>query len=70
MVVQKRREAGAAIRLLRRLLKNQHVEPQVIVTDGLRSYGAELQKLGLGDRRHRGRLHDNNRAKNSHLPLR
>ena len=70
MIVQKRRDAGAAVRLLRRLLKNQHVEPEVIVTDGLRSYGAALYQLGLDDRHHRGRLRDNNRAENSHLPIR
>lgn len=49
MVVQRWRDAGAALRMLRRLLKNQHVEPEVIVTDGLRSYGAALQRLVLGD---------------------
>ena len=70
MIVQKRRHAGAAVQLLRRLLKNQNVEPHQIVTDGLRSYGAALQKFGLGDRHHRGRLRDNNRAENSHLPIR
>ena len=35
MIVQKRRDAGAALRFLRRLLKNQQVEPEVIITDGL-----------------------------------
>ncbi len=70
MVVQKRRDAGAALRLLRRLLKNQNVEPQRIVTDGLRSYGAALERLGLSERHHRGRLRDNNRAENSNLPIR
>jgi len=70
MIVQKRRDANAALRLLRRLLKNQNVEPQRIVTDGLRSYGAALERLGLGERHHRGRLRDNNRAENSHVPIR
>jgi putative transposase len=70
MVVQKRRDTGAALRLLRRLLKNQNVEPQRIVTDGLRSYGPALERLGLGERHHRGRLRDNNRAENSHLIIR
>lgn len=42
MVVQKRCDAGVALRLLRRLLKNQNVELQQIVTDGLGSYGAAL----------------------------
>jgi transposase-like protein len=40
MIEQKRRDADAAIRFLQRLLKNQHVEPEVIVTDGLRACGA------------------------------
>lgn len=70
MIVQKRRDASAAVRLLRRLLKNQNVEPQRVRTDGLRSYAASLHQLGLGDRHQRGRLRDNNRAENSHLPIR
>lgn len=70
MIVQKRRDAGAALRFLRRLLKNQNVEPEVIVTDGLRSYGAALARLGLSDRHRPGRLRDNNRAENSHLIIR
>lgn len=70
MIVQKRRDAGAALRFLRRLLKNQHVEPEVIVTDGLRSYGAALQRLGLSDRHRPVRLLENNRAENSHLSIR
>lgn len=52
------------------LLKNQNAEPQQIVIDGLRSYGAALQQLCLSHRQHRGRLRDNNRAENSHLPIR
>jgi putative transposase len=70
MVVQKRCDVGAALRLMRRLLKNQHVEPEVIVTDGLRSCGAALVRLGLSDRHRLGRLRDNNRAENSHLRIR
>ena len=61
MIVQKRRDAGAALRFLRRLLKNQHIDPGVIVTDGLRSYGAALARLGLSDRHRPGRLRDNSR---------
>lgn len=56
--------------ILRRLLRNQHVEPEVIVTDGLRSYSAALQRLGLIDRHRPGRLRENNRAENSHLSIR
>lgn len=70
MIVQKRRDTGAALRFLRRLLRNQHVEPEVIVTDGLRSYSAALQRLGLIDRHRPGRLRENNRAENSHLSIR
>ncbi|MEQ1779825.1 MAG: IS6 family transposase [Hyphomonadaceae bacterium] len=70
MIVQKRRDTEAAVRFMRRLLKNQHVEPEVIVTDGLRSYGAALAQLGLIDRHRPGRLRDNNRAENSHLSIR
>ncbi|MDP3493263.1 MAG: IS6 family transposase [Hyphomonadaceae bacterium] len=70
MIVQRRRDAGAALRFMRRLLKNQHVEPEVIVTDGLRSYGAALQRLDLGHLHRPGRLRDNNRAENSHLSIR
>ena len=51
-------------------MKNQNVELQRIVTDGLRSCGAALERLGLSDRHHRGKLRDNNRAENSHLPIR
>lgn len=70
MVVQKRRDKVAALRLLRRLSKNQNVEAQRIVADGLRSYGPAPEQLGLGDRHHRGRLRNNNRAQNSHLIIR
>ena len=70
MVVQKQRDTGAALRLMRRLLRNQHVEPETITTDGLRSYPAALQILGLIDRHRPGRLGDNNRAENSHLSIR
>ena len=70
MIVQKRRDTGAALRLLRRLLKNQNVEPEVIVTDGLRSYRAALERLGLADRHRPGRLRENSRAENSHLSIR
>ena len=64
MVVQSWRDAGAALRFLRRLLKSQHVEPEAIVMGGLRSYGAALQRLGLGDWHRPGRVSDNIRAEN------
>jgi len=40
MLVQKRRNTGAALRLLRKLLKHQRIHPETIVTDKLASYRA------------------------------
>jgi putative transposase len=70
LVVQERRDTDAALRLLRRLLKNQPVQPQMIVTDGLASYRSALRALGLDQLHRPGRLRENNRAENSHLPIR
>ena len=70
VVVQKRRDHDAALRLLKRLLRNQPVEPKLITTDGLASYASALRELGLQHRHRPGRLRENNRAENSHLPIR
>ena len=70
LVVQRGPDTEAALRLLRRLLHNQPVEPQTITTDGLGSYGAALDQLGLRHLHRPGRLRENNRAENSHLPIR
>ena len=70
VVVQRRRDTEAALKLLRRLLRNQPVEPERIVTDGLSSYPAALDRLGLRRLHSPGRLRENNRAENSHLPIR
>ncbi len=69
VLVQKRRNKRAALRLMRRLLGNQGVRPTQIVTDKLKSYGAALRDLGLGHIHETGnRL--NNRAESSHVPIR
>ena len=70
MVMQRERDTAAALKLPRRLLKNQPVEPKVIITDGLASYEAALSELGLRHLHHPGRLRENNRAENSLLPIR
>lgn len=70
VVVQKRRDHEAALNLLKRLLRNQPIEPEAIVTDGLASYGSALRVLGLQDLHRPGRLRENNRAENSRLPTR
>ncbi len=59
MLVQKRRNKQAALRLLRKLLKRQGIHPKTIVTDGLASYGAATHKLGCSDRHRPGRLREN-----------
>jgi len=70
MLVQKRRNKAAALKLLKNLLKNQGFVPDQIVTDGLASYRAALKVL-QGQHRHKpGRLRDKNRVENSHLPVR
>ena len=61
---------AAALKFLRKLLKNQGLRPETIVTDGLASYGAATRELGCKDRHRPGRLRENNRAENSHLPIR
>ena len=70
MLVQKRRNTRAALRLLRKLLKNQGIHPEKIVTDNLVSYGAATRELGCRDRHRPGRMLGNNRVENSHLPIR
>jgi transposase-like protein len=70
MLVQKRRNKAAALKLLRKLLKNQGFVPERFVTDGLASYRAALKVLKCQSRHQPGRLRDNNRVGNSHLPVR
>lgn len=68
-IVQARRDTKAARRLLVRLLKKQGLTPKRIVTDKLRSYGAARREVipAVEHQSHKGL---NNRAENSHLPLR
>jgi len=66
---QSRRNKGAALKLIRKLLKNQGFVPDSIVTGKLPSYGAALRELGLS-KRHDFGGRKNNRAENSHLPFR
>lgn len=68
--VERRRDVATAESFLRKLLRDQPVVPETIVTDGLGSYETALDRLGLGDRHRPGRLRENNRAENSHLPIR
>ena len=69
VLVQKRRNAKAARRFLRQLLKGLGYAPRAIVTDKLSSYAAARNEvLPAVEHRRGGRL--NNRAENSHQPTR
>ncbi len=54
---------------MRKLLKKQGFIPDAFVTDKLPSYGAALKDLGLS-KHHDFGGRKNNRAENSHLPVR
>jgi transposase-like protein len=69
MLVQRRRNKQAALKFLRKLLKRQGFAPRTIVTDRLRSYGAARRDLRFAGHHEQG-LRANNRAENSHLPIR
>ena len=69
LLVQRRRDKPAAVKLLRKLLKKQGFAPELLVTDRLRSYAAAKAELGMSARHEQG-LRKNNRAENSHQPTR
>jgi|SRR5215831_5953935 len=69
MLVQRRRDKCAALRLMRKLLKKQGFAPKLLVTDKLRSYGSAFRQLGLTCPHEQG-LRRNNRAENSHQVVR
>jgi transposase-like protein len=69
MLVQRRRDTQAALRLMRKLLKKLRVAPKLLVTDKLSSYGSAFRQLRLTCPHDRG-LRKNNRAENSHQPVR
>ena len=69
MLVQRRRDSRAALRLMRKLLKKQGFAPKLLVTDKLRSYASAFRRLGLTCPHEQG-LRMNNRAENSHQLVR
>ena len=69
VLVQSRRNKKAALKLMRKLLKAQGFAPTIVVTDKLPSYRAALETLGM-KRIHITGGRSNNRAENSHLPIR
>jgi putative transposase len=66
--VTKRRDRKAALKFPKKAMR-RHGSPESIVTDRLRSYGAALREIGATALQETGR-YLNNRAENSHLPLR
>ena len=66
--VTKKRDRNAALRFLRKTMK-RYGQPEVIVTDRLRSYQAAMKVIGNEAREATGRWL-NNRAENSHQPFR
>jgi transposase-like protein len=65
MLVQRRRDTKAALRLMRKLLKKQGFAPKLLITDKLGSSGSAFRQLRLTCPHDRG-LRKNNRAENSH----
>ena len=66
--VSKTWDKKAALKFLKKAMR-KHGQPEAIVTDKLRSYGAALKELRAEARQETGRWL-NNRAENSHLPFR
>ena len=67
-VVTAKRDKGAALKLLKPIMK-KYGAPRSVVTDGLRAYSAAMNEIGAANRHEVGR-HRNNRAENSHQPFR
>ena len=69
MLVQRRRDSRVAFRLMRKLLRKQGFAPKLLVTNKLRSYASAFRRLRLSCPHEQG-LRSNNRAENSHQPVR
>ena len=68
-LVQPRRSARSARKLLRKLMKKHGFAPERITTDKLKSYAVAIREERLSAVRDQG-LRANNRAENSHQPVR
>lgn len=69
ILLQKRRNAKAAIRFLKKALHRVGTMPRVMVTDKLRSY-TRAHRILMKSSDHRAHKRLNNRAENSHQPTR
>jgi transposase-like protein len=68
-LVQRKRDAKVAGKLMKKLLKRQGFAPTRVVTDKLRSYRSAFRAISLTAIHDQG-LRANNRAENSHQPVR
>ena len=69
VLVQRRRDSRAALRLMRKLLKKHGFAPKLLIIDKLRSYASAFRCLRLIFPHEQG-LRKNNRAENSHQAVR
>jgi putative transposase len=69
VLLQRRRDRRAAVKLMRKLIRKQGFAPRRVTTDRLHSYSAALRHLGLRCHHEQG-LRKNNRAENSHQVVR
>src|SRR5436190_14891741 len=58
VLVQRRRDRRAAVKLMRKLMRKQGFVPRLAVTDKLRSYAAAFQALRLSCRHEQGLPHE------------
>lgn len=66
--VTKKRDKASALKFLKKAMR-RYGRPREVVTDRLASYRAAMREIGNHDRPTTS-LHLNNRAENSHLPIR
>lgn len=69
ILIQERRDQQAAERFLRQVLHSCEYEARVVITDKLASYPPAIRRV-LPNTEHRRHERLNNRAENSHLPMR
>ena len=69
ILVQSKRNKRAALRLMRKLLRKYGTVPNTVVTDKWRADGAALKNIGIRAEHVTGKR-KNNRAENSHQPVR
>ena len=65
--VTKTRDKAAALAFMKKTMK-RHGSPEVITTDGLKSYRAAMNEVSNANKQQIGRW-ANNRVENSHLPF-